>query len=98
MLHICSPGGLPSRLGAGAWQRRSPPGFSIYCGMGKLCAAWGCGGVRVLPLLGVFFLSGVSQHLRKIFTLRNTCYLLPPSSYNHGKAFSFSSPKQPPSL
>jgi hypothetical protein len=26
---ICSPGGLPSRVGAGVWQRRSPPGFSI---------------------------------------------------------------------
>jgi hypothetical protein len=31
MLLICSPGGLllPSRLGAGVWWHRSPPGFSV---------------------------------------------------------------------
>jgi hypothetical protein len=26
---ICSPGGLPCRVGAGVWWRGSPPGFSI---------------------------------------------------------------------
>jgi hypothetical protein len=29
ILLICSPDGLPSRVGAGVWWRRSPPGFSI---------------------------------------------------------------------
>jgi hypothetical protein len=29
VLLICSPGGLPSMLGAGIWQCGSPPGFSI---------------------------------------------------------------------
>jgi hypothetical protein len=28
-LLICSPGGLPSRVGAGVWQHGSPPGFSV---------------------------------------------------------------------
>jgi hypothetical protein len=34
-----------------AWWCGSPPSFSIYRGMGKLWAGWGCRGVRVLPLL-----------------------------------------------
>jgi hypothetical protein len=29
VLLICSPGGLPSRVGAGVWRHGSPPGFSI---------------------------------------------------------------------
>jgi hypothetical protein len=32
-----------------------------------------------------FFLSGVSPASRKIFTLRNTCYLVPPSSCHFGE-------------
>jgi hypothetical protein len=67
MLLICLPVGLPSRLGAVAWQHGSPSGFSIYCSMGKLCAGWGCGSVRVLPLLGGFFLSGVSPASQENF-------------------------------
>jgi hypothetical protein len=51
---ICSPVGLPSGLGAGTWRHRSPPGFSVYRDVGGLCAGWGCGGVKVLPLLGGF--------------------------------------------
>jgi hypothetical protein len=86
MLLICSPVGLPSRLGAGAWQCGSPPGFSIYCGVGKLYVGWGCGDVRVLPLLGGFSCLVCLQYLRKIFTLRNTHYLLPPSSRHLGKS------------
>jgi hypothetical protein len=80
VLLICSPVGLPSRLGAGVWWHRSLLGFSIYCGLGKLCAGWGCGSVRVLPLLGGFSCPECFQCLTKIFTLRNTCYLLSPSS------------------
>jgi hypothetical protein len=51
---IWSPVGLPSGLGAASWQHRSPPGFSIYCDVGELCVGWGCGGFKVLPLLGGF--------------------------------------------
>jgi hypothetical protein len=58
---ICSPVGLPSRLGAGAWQRGSPPGFSIYHDVGELCADWGCRDVEVLPLLVVFPVQCVSS-------------------------------------
>jgi hypothetical protein len=65
LAHVClweycvplsSPGGLllPSRLGTGIWWCRSPPGFSVYRGVGVLCAGWGCGDVGVLPLLGGF--------------------------------------------
>jgi hypothetical protein len=41
---ICSPVGLclPSRLGAGDWQHRSPPVFSVYGGLGNLCVGCGC--------------------------------------------------------
>jgi hypothetical protein len=75
---------LPSRLGASAWQPRSPSVFSVYCGMGKLCVGWMCRGVRVLPLLGGFSCEVCLQHLSKTFTLRNTHYLLPPSSCHLG--------------
>jgi hypothetical protein len=46
MLLICSPVGLhlPSRLGAGIWWCRSPPGFSIYLVWGSYVWA---GGSRV---------------------------------------------------
>jgi hypothetical protein len=77
MLLICSPVDLhlPSSLEAGAWWCGSPPVFSIYHGIRKLCAGWGvevCGGVRVLPLLGGFSCQVCIQHFGKIFTLRNT--------------------------
>jgi hypothetical protein len=85
---ICSPIGLPSRLGAGAWQHGSPPSFSVYHGSGKPYAGWGCGGVRVLPLLGGFSCPACLQHLRKIFALRNTCYLLPLSCHHLRKSLS----------
>jgi hypothetical protein len=77
---ICSPVGLhlPSRLGAGVWQQGSPPDFSVYCGVGKLCVGWGFGGVRFLPLLGGFSCQVCLQHLNKIFPLWSSCYLLPP--------------------
>jgi hypothetical protein len=75
---------LPSRLGAGIWQHSSPPSFSIYCGMGKLCEVWGFKGVRVLPLLGDFSCQVCLQHLSKIFTLWSSCSLLPPSSHHLG--------------
>jgi hypothetical protein len=38
-----------------------------------------------LPLLGGFSCPVCFQYLRKIFTLRNICYLLPPSSCHLGK-------------
>jgi hypothetical protein len=41
-------------VGNGIWQHGSPPGLSIYKEVGMLCAAWECGGVRGLPLLGGF--------------------------------------------
>jgi hypothetical protein len=65
---LSSPGGLllHSRLETGVWQGRSPPGFSVYCGVGMLCVGWGCGGVGVLPLLGGFFCKAYLQHLSKI--------------------------------
>jgi hypothetical protein len=53
--------------------------------VGKLCLGWGCRGVGVLPLLGSFFCPVCLQHIRKIFTLRNTHYLLPLSSCHLGK-------------
>jgi hypothetical protein len=49
----------------------------------------GCGCVEVLPLLGGFSCPVCLQHLRKIFTLKNTCYLLPPSSCHLGKTSFF---------
>jgi hypothetical protein len=58
----------------------SPPGFSIHCDLAELCRGWRCRGVKVLPLLGVFSCPVCLQHLRKIFTLTNRCYLLLPSS------------------
>jgi hypothetical protein len=47
---ICLPVGLrlPSRLGAGVYQRGNPPGFSMYHGAWKLCVGWGCKGVLSL--------------------------------------------------
>jgi hypothetical protein len=86
----CSPVGLPSGLGAGAWWCGTPPGFSIFRDVGELCAGWACEGVKVLPLLGGFSCLVCLQHLRKIFTLRNTHYLLPPSSRYLGKNSSLS--------
>jgi hypothetical protein len=63
-----SPGGLllPSRLGAGIWQWGSPPGFSIYHGVGMLCAGWEHGGVGFFPLLGGFSCKVHLQSLSKI--------------------------------
>jgi hypothetical protein len=52
-----------------AW---SPPVFSVYHGMGKLCAGWWCGGFGVLLPLGGFSCQMCLQCLSKIFTLRNT--------------------------
>jgi hypothetical protein len=42
---ICSPVDLrlPSRFGASIWQHRSPPVFSMQCGMERLCTGWGFG-------------------------------------------------------
>jgi hypothetical protein len=57
---------FPSSLGAGVWRHRSPPGFSIYHGVGALCAGWGCGGVRVLLLFGGFSCKVYLQCLSKI--------------------------------
>jgi hypothetical protein len=57
---------FPSGLGAGVWWCRSPPGFSAYCGVGMLCTGWGCGGVKVLPLLGGFSCKVYLQRLSKI--------------------------------
>jgi hypothetical protein len=59
--------------------------YSIFHDVGELCAGWGYGGVEVLPLLGGFSCPVCLQHLRKIFTLRNTKYLLPPYSCHLGK-------------
>jgi hypothetical protein len=63
-----------------------PPWFLCIPCMGKLCAGWECGGVRVLPLHSGFSCLVFLQCLRKIFTLRNTCYLLPPSNRHVGKS------------
>jgi hypothetical protein len=52
---------------------------------GSYVQAGGCGSVEVLPLLGGFSSLVCLQHLRKIFTLRNTYYLLLPSSCHLGK-------------
>jgi hypothetical protein len=57
--------------------------YSMMWGSYVLC--WGCRGVKVLPLLGDFSCLVCLQHLRKIFPLRNTCYMLPPSSCYLGK-------------
>jgi hypothetical protein len=71
---ICSPVGLhlPSRLGAGTWWHGNPLGFLVYHDVGKLCEGWGCGCVRVLPLLGGFSCQVCLEHLSKIFNLTNT--------------------------
>jgi hypothetical protein len=76
-----SPVGLPGGLRASAWWHSSPPGFSVFCDVGELCVGWGCGGIEVLPLLHGFSCPVCLQNLRKIFTLRNTCYLLPSSCH-----------------
>jgi hypothetical protein len=52
-------------------------------GMGMLCAGWGCGGVKVLPLLGGFSSKVYLQHLSKILLLE-AHFLLPPSSCHLG--------------
>jgi hypothetical protein len=57
---------FPSGLGAGVWWHGSPPGFSIYCGVGMLRMGWGCGGVKVLPLFSGFSCKVYLQHLSKI--------------------------------
>jgi hypothetical protein len=77
---------LSSRLGVSGWQRRNPPGFSVYCGMGKLCVGWAFGCIRVLPLFGGFSWQVCFQFLSKIFSLRSTCYLLPTSSHHLGSS------------
>jgi hypothetical protein len=68
VLLICSPVGLhlPGRLGADVWWHGSPPGFSIYHGVGKLCVGWGFGGVEFLLLLGGFSCQVCLQLLSKI--------------------------------
>jgi hypothetical protein len=68
VLLICSPVGLclPRRLRPCVWQCSSPPGFSVYCGVGKLCAGWGFGGIGVMPPAGDFFCQVCLQHLSKI--------------------------------
>jgi hypothetical protein len=53
----------------------------------ELCVGWQCGGVEVLLLLGGFSCLMCLQHLKNIFTLRNTCYLLPSSSHHLGKTY-----------
>jgi hypothetical protein len=53
-------------VGNGFWWCGSPPGFFIYHGVGMLCTGWGCGRVRVLPLLGGFSYKVYLQHLSKI--------------------------------
>jgi hypothetical protein len=56
----------------------------LWCG-GAMC---GLGVWRIQSFASSwwFFLSSVSQHLRKIFTLMSTCYLLPPSSRHLGNS------------
>jgi hypothetical protein len=83
---ICSPVGLPSRLGANAWKHWSSSGFSIYSDVEELCVGWGLGSVKILPLLGGFWCVVCLQHLRKIFILRNTHYLCPLSSRHLGNS------------
>jgi hypothetical protein len=59
----CSPVGLPTGLGAGAWRHRSPLGFSLFCDVGDLCAGWGCGGAKFclfLVVIPVQCFSGIS--------------------------------------
>jgi hypothetical protein len=45
---------FPSGLGTGIWWSGSPPGFSVQHEVGILCMGWGCGGVKVLPLVSGF--------------------------------------------
>jgi hypothetical protein len=56
MLLIFSPVGLrlSSRLRVSAWWHGSPPVFSVYCGMGKLCAGWGVEVLEFCLFLVVF--------------------------------------------
>jgi hypothetical protein len=56
-----------SRLGAAFWWWSGiPPGFSIQCEVGMLHAGWGCGGVKLLPLLSGFSCKVYLQRLPKI--------------------------------
>jgi hypothetical protein len=58
---------FPSHLGTVVWwQCRSPPGFSILRDVGMLRVGWGCGGVKVLPLLSGFSCNVYIQHLSMI--------------------------------
>jgi hypothetical protein len=67
-------------------QVRSQCLVSLYTMMwGSYVRAGGCRGVKVLPLLGGFSCPVCLQHPKKIFTSRNTWYLLPPSSRHLGK-------------
>jgi hypothetical protein len=78
MLLICSPVGLhlPGRSGA------SIPVFSVYCGVEKLCTGWGFRELEFCFFLVFFFCQVLLQHLSKIFDLRSSCCLLPPSSHH----------------
>jgi hypothetical protein len=84
-----SPGGLHlrSRLGAGVWRHGSPPGFSVYVGVGKLCASWGFKVVGIFPPLDGFSCQVCLQRLSKIFTLQSSRYLLCHFSCHLGTSF-----------
>jgi hypothetical protein len=69
VLLFCSPVGLllPGRLGAGVWQCRSPPGFSSLTCYGEALCWLGVCGVRVLLILGGFFLPSMAPASQQNF-------------------------------
>jgi hypothetical protein len=65
---LSSPWGLHLLKSSGCWrlEHGSLSGFSVWRGVGMLCAGWGCGVVKVLPLLSSFSCKVYLQHLSKI--------------------------------
>jgi hypothetical protein len=58
---------FPCHLGiAVLWRCGGPPGFSIWREVEMLCPGWRCGGLKDLPLLGVFSCKVYFQYLSKI--------------------------------
>jgi hypothetical protein len=63
---LSSPGGLHLPKLSGSWLLVVWAGFSVYHGVGMLCAGWRCGGVGFLSLLVGFSYQVYLQHLSKI--------------------------------
>jgi hypothetical protein len=74
----------PSQVGSQYLVVWEPSWFLSVMWHGEAMCGLGAQGVVVLLLLGVFSCQVCLQHFSKIFDLRSSCYLLPPSSRHLG--------------